>query len=194
MWNSYNQQERSTLAQEHGSKDAAYAFILNLATQFHRGWIQSKPKVVDWWHYITDTAFKTGELSTVFGRKRRLSLVPNREKNRDLYEDLCRHLINFTVQSTATDITQMAMVRTQADIEKYRLRAHVLLMMYDSIWVSCDVRDVKQLDEIMEGHLLSVPIEFGIDSVPFKSDVSIGLNAAYTIDMTKFREVYNGAR
>lgn len=187
VWNSYDEEERADRITEAGSKQAAFEQVLETMTDFYNGWIQTKPGVVQYWKDTTRTAFQKGYLETVFGRRRRVGMVPHPVRNASQYEDLRKSLVNFPIQSTASDLTMEAM--RQVSELSGNIKAQILLMLYDSIWSSVGLDDVPRYDELTTHIMKKVPDEYGIDTVPFEVDAEVGLNAAYTVDIATWKEL-----
>lgn len=188
VWNSYDEEERADLILAHGSKEAAYAHTLATMSEFRDGWLKRYSGVAGYWKATIEEAFRAGELVTPFGRRRRVGMIPHPGRAQQQYEDLKRTLVNFPVQSFAADLTQEAMVRL---VERTgHLRGRPILMLYDSIWSSVHPGDVVEWDRIAHEVMAEVPVQYGIDSLPFKAESEVGLDAAYTTTLQKWEAAH----
>jgi DNA polymerase-1 len=183
IWNNYSSEERDSLIAEAGNKDRAYADLLSEVIQFYVNWINRFNRVPVWWKEHCEQAFTLGYVETVFGRRRRIPLIPDSERDPGGYEDLKRHLVNFPIQSTSVDIAQEAMIRMAHRIEIDRLNARVINCVYDSIWYSTHPDHVEFLSEETVRQMESIPVEYGIDSVPFEAEVEWGHNASESFSL-----------
>lgn len=106
-------------------------------------------------------AKKSGFTRSIFGRIRPLKEVATTEGRGN--SPLDRVALNTPIQSAASDIAKLALVRFSEVCEKEFKNAGVILQIHDSIICECDEKDAdmveKRLVEVMESvDVLSVPI------------------------------------
>jgi DNA polymerase-1 len=121
-----------------------------------------------WQLESANTAVTTGELSTVFGRKRRWQLITNENR-----EEIRRQGVNYPIQSTASDMCSSALVRL-ADVLPKRKLGYPLYTVHDE--VVCEIRQ----DRIEEGigaitEVMSNPV-IDTNGAEFPVDSGYGLN------------------
>ncbi|MCP3941566.1 MAG: DNA polymerase I [Desulfobacteraceae bacterium] len=110
---------------------------------------------------------KTCEVSTIFGRKRRLDDI--RSSNTNIRNFAQRAAINTPIQGSAADLIKLAMIKMEAALVKNRLASKMLLSVHDEIIFETPMEEKDQLiliaREIMENvHPLKVPLKvnFGV--------------------------------
>lgn len=110
---------------------------------------------------------KTGEVQTIFGRKRRLDDINS--SNANVRNFAQRAAVNTPIQGSAADLIKMAMIQMAAAIEKQELKSRMLLSVHDEIIFETPFEEKEQLIElattVMEQvHPLKVPLKvnFGV--------------------------------
>lgn len=131
---------------------------------FYEGHKKTFPGV---WQYMADQEriIRTiGFQETSFGHRRRYSDFSNRA-NRQAY--------NFPIQSTASVLTLVALVRCASVLKKLGYKTVPILTVYDSIMFDTVLEElndvVKIVKQVMEG------IKYDWIIVPIKVDIEIGL-------------------
>ena len=110
-------------------------------------------------------------MTTVFGRTKRPSVV-----TWDNINFLENEAANFPMQSIGSDITLMAAVRTGPQLR--RMGVKIVNLVHDSIIMEVPDKVQHLQDEIIDmvkDAFAQVPIDYGLDQVPFTSDAAIGL-------------------
>jgi len=113
---------------------------------------------------------------TIFGRRRNLPDVTSEDQtvaNRALRQGL-----NFTIQSTASDILLCGLLGCCKEFSKKGFLARPVATVHDSLEVICPFNEVEQVLEIIHEQLVNVPIikqVFNLEfSVPLKIDAEVG--------------------
>lgn len=139
-------------------------------------WYKRHTKLLDWIHTTENVIIKQGEISTIFGRKRRLKGADRRSHNG---KRLLRQGINFVVQSAASDTTMCAMYLLYNEF-KQRNNCRLNLTIHDQIIYETQDENIEELVQetknIME---VQVPVfmkdRFGINlDVPLEVDCEYG--------------------
>lgn len=116
---------------------------------------------------VANQAVRTGELRTIFGRRRRFGLVTQQN-----YREVQKQANNFLPQSTATDVTFLALIRLESMLDENE--AQIIGFVHDELlfYVRNDVleKNIRTIKDTME----SIPGEYLKTDVPFKADVSVG--------------------
>lgn len=127
-------------------------------------WWQRFPQVKEWVDSVHKQIKTTGELQSVFGRKRRFHLLTNDNLGHSLKEG-----VNFEIQSPASDLTLSAVC------ELVEHQAPVWLAVHDSILLEVPYVELDQwataVKEVMEHQAKK---ELGWDDIPFTADVQWG--------------------
>ena len=103
----------------------------------------------------------TGEVSSVFGRKRRFPLI-----TKDNYKDAAKAAVHMPVASTASDLTLMSGI--QLEDEGF----NVVLMIHDSVICEVPIGDAQRIADRMVEVMRSNGEKY-LPSVPWKVDVEI---------------------
>jgi len=120
--------------------------------------------------FIDNTVKKTKdtcEVSTLFGRKRRLDDI--RSSNANLRNFAERAAINTPIQGSAADLIKMAMIQMEAALVKAKMASKMLLSVHDEIIFEAPVEETDALitlaREIMENVTpLKVPLKVNFGS------------------------------
>ena len=132
-------------------------------------------------HFIEETveeARKTGTVSTLLGRQRRLPDIAS--PNRTAREFAERTAVNTPLQGTAADLIKMAMIRIYEAFEQKRLKAKMLLQVHDELVFEVPPSELKAVEksvrDLMEGAFQLI--------VPLKVDIKIGGDWAGIADIS----------
>jgi uracil-DNA glycosylase family 4 len=143
-----------------------------------QAWFAAFPNVKYWMGQVEKELLENGQLTNLFGRVRHLPLIVGTDRGEYLH--MLRQACNFPVQSVAADLTNMAMVRVQAAVEKEG--ASVVLNIHDAIVVECPKRKEKKVVGLMQSIMQDtskLAQSFGYDlrmKVPTPVEIKIGLN------------------
>lgn len=127
-----------------------------------------KRKFFDVWRYMEDQAHQVRtyrKQTTYFGRSRRYVQIDNRA---------LRQAYNFPIQSYASDLTLLCLVRIAKSMRAMNLKARTLLTVYDSIAWSVAPEHFWQLADLVH-HVMST-IHFPWMKVPMAADLEAGWN------------------
>ena len=105
---------------------------------------------------------KTGEVFTIFGRKRRLDDINS--SNANIRNFAQRAAVNTPIQGSAADIIKLAMIKMDAALRKNNMASKMLLSVHDEIIFETPFEEKDQLIDlaktVMENvHPLKVPLE-----------------------------------
>lgn len=118
------------------------------------------------WRYMEDQAAQVRlhkKQTTYFGRSRRYVQIDNRA---------LRQAYNFPIQSYASDLTLISLIRIAKAIRQMKLKARTVLTVYDSISWSVDPEHFWQLADLAH-HVMST-IHFPWMRVPMAADLEAG--------------------
>ncbi|TXH17554.1 MAG: hypothetical protein E6R03_03810 [Hyphomicrobiaceae bacterium] len=127
-----------------------------------------KQKFPSVWEYMDEQEAlirKQKFQETYFGRRRRYA---------EIDPAAIRQAYNFPIQSLASDLTLIALIRIAQACRKLRLDARVVLTVYDSIVVESEISIMWQVAALVK-HIMST-IHFEWMLVPMEVDLKAGLN------------------
>jgi DNA polymerase-1 len=138
---------------------------LSQAEEVIKSFFSAYPRLSEWIAEV-ERRVKNGEpVVTPFHRRRRVDWLPESGKERG---DVIRSVVNFPVQSTASDITLSALIRIGREIDWQRTR--LLITVHDSILA-------ETMDDPVEvgGWLAATMVSCSpFPDVPFEAEVKVG--------------------
>jgi DNA polymerase-1 len=148
----YNRQAYSLTSDLHCSEAEAQSYLDQFFARF--------PKYAKWREETQKEAIQTGILKTDFGRRRRWKLITP-----DIEKHIINEALNFPIQSTASDICLLSMIRLDKQLRD-RKWGRTLFSVHDSIEfeIRADVVDdaCRLIKEVME-HPFKTDVVFEVD-------------------------------
>jgi DNA polymerase I-like protein with 3'-5' exonuclease and polymerase domains len=135
------------------------------AERFYQGHKQTFTRVWSWLAEQERIIRATGEQTTFFGRTRHYGEIDNHA---------VRQAMNFPIQSLASDLTLLSLVRTAKALRQMNLPARVCLTVYDSIVYEVREDAFWQVAQLV--HRLMEGIKFKWMTVPMCVDLEVGRN------------------
>lgn len=115
---------------------------------------------------------------TIFGRRRNLPDIDS--KDYSVVNRAARQGLNFTIQSTASDILLCGLLGAEREFKKRGLSARVCATVHDSIELICHKDNIQECLEIVHEQLVEYPFikeNFNIHfDVPLKIDAEVGFS------------------
>lgn len=146
------------------------------------GWFTAAPKAKQWIDEQHARA-KAGIPSvTPLGRIRRFGLITDVN-----WHDVQKQAVNFPIQSAASDMTLLSMIRLHGDPE-FRKLCKITHFVHDSIVVQCPIENVRAVSAMMKAVMESVPSEYLKTDLPFKADFEVGPNWGTLTKLGKWLE------
>lgn len=133
------------------------------AERVHSDFFRLYPVLLRWHREAAHNAKQTGYVTTPFGRRRYVG------------EELTK-AINSPVQSTASDLTLLAMGAIDNRIREEQLDAYIIGFVHDSVLLECKEDIAEDVSKMVAAEMSSVdtsPFGFEID-IPLPVDTSIG--------------------
>tara|TARA_R100000951_G_scaffold98292_2_gene88234 strand:+ start:333 stop:1418 length:1086 start_codon:yes stop_codon:yes gene_type:complete len=134
------------------------------------------PGIFNYMEFVNNYVLRNQEAYTIFGRTRKLPNVTS--KDRSVVNRALRQGLNFTIQSTASDILLCALLGISRRFKQEGMEARPVATVHDSIEVVCPKKESKKAMEIIYDEMVNYPtlrkvfnIEFDI---PFGIDVELG--------------------
>ncbi len=131
------------------------------AKKYIADYMQRFPKVKEFMDGTVDSAVKSGVVSTMFGRKRRIPELSS--SNKMLQAAGKRIAMNTPVQGTAADLIKIAMINVYKRLKAENIAAKLILQVHDELILEadndCAVRAAEILKEEMQGvYEMRVPL------------------------------------
>ncbi len=126
------------------------------------------PGVEGWQKETIDNAIDSGFVTTIFGRKR---WIP--ELNSPRQKEYGKRItINTPIQGSAADIIKKAMIKTQSELEKRKLKTKMILQIHDELLFEVPEEEKEEITDLV------VPImeSAGNLLLPLKVDYNFGRN------------------
>lgn len=143
------------------------------AKEFISKYFSVRPKLKELVEALRKQAHDKGYVETVMGRRRPTPDV--KSSNFVVREAAYRQAVNMPIQGSAADLTKLAMIKIQSEIEKKYKKdiPKQLLQIHDSIMLECNRRESEELSLKVKNIMESIYPELG---VKLKVDVEIGEN------------------
>jgi DNA polymerase-1 len=134
------------------------------------------PGVFRYMSFVNNFIKDNGFAYTIFGRRRNLPDVTSRD--RSVVNRALRQGLNFTIQSSASDILLCGLIGVAKRFKDLNLGAKVVATVHDSLEIICDEKDLFQCLELVYDELVNYPhlrSLFGINfEVPLSVDMEVG--------------------
>lgn len=128
------------------------------------------PKVNSFTEDIVNEAMKTGCVTTMLGRKRRIPELSS--SNKILQAAGKRIAMNTPVQGTAADLIKIAMINVYRRLKEEKLDAKLILQVHDELILESSVEDAQRAAELLKEEMQKV---YDM-KVPLTVDVHIGFS------------------
>lgn len=123
------------------------------------------PRVKGWIKEVQEQVLAEGKLTTPFGRTRRFGLITNETRG-----DILRQAVNTPIQSVASDLTLLALIRLWERIKCGELgRTRLLLTVHDSILLETQ-EDISEVGRVMREEM-RVPV---LEGIVLDAEVKVG--------------------
>ena len=134
------------------------------------------PGIFEYMEFVNEYIKRNGYAYTIFGRRRNLPDVYSRD--RSVVNRALRQGLNFTIQSTASDILLTSLLGIAKTFKHRNLNARPVATVHDSIEIVCAEEEISEVLEIVYNEMVNYPsikelfnIHF---DVPLKIDAEVG--------------------
>lgn len=124
------------------------------AKKYIADYLAKYPKVNAFMEQTVDDAMKTGVVSTMFGRKRRIPELLS--SNKMLQAAGKRIAMNTPVQGTAADLIKIAMINVHRRLKAEKLAAELILQVHDELIIESDLSCADRAAEILKEEMQGV--------------------------------------
>ncbi len=138
------------------------------AQDYINAYFAKYPAVRDYLDSTVKQAKADGFVSTMFGRRRYVPELNNRNKNIVAFGE--RVAMNTPIQGTAADIIKKAMVDTAAALKEAGMKAHLVLQVHDELIVEAPAEEAEAARAILKEKMESTARLL----VPLVADAHIG--------------------
>ncbi len=134
------------------------------------------PGIFSYMEYVNNYILENRHAYTIFGRRRNLPDV--KSKDFKVVNRALRQGLNFTIQSTASDILLCALLGISNRFKEAGMEARPVATVHDSIEVVCPKKETEEVLKIIYDEMVNYPTVkelFGIHfAVPLAVDVELG--------------------
>ena len=138
------------------------------AKQYIEGYLAKYPKVNEFMEKTVNDAIKTGSVSTMFGRKRRIPELSS--SNKMMQAAGKRIAMNTPVQGTAADLIKIAMINVYNRLKAEKLDAKLILQVHDELIIEASKKDSARAAEVLKEEMTNI---YDM-KVPLAVDVNCG--------------------
>tara|TARA_R110001583_G_scaffold73623_6_gene204799 strand:+ start:14592 stop:15677 length:1086 start_codon:yes stop_codon:yes gene_type:complete len=131
------------------------------------------PGIFEYMEFVNEFIKNNGYAYTIFGRKRNLPDVGSRD--RSVVNRALRQGLNFTIQSTASDILLCSLLGASRRFKEAGLEARPVATVHDSIEIVSPQEEVEKVLTILYDEMVNYPMIKDIFNIHF--DVPLAIDA-----------------
>ena len=131
------------------------------------------PGIFEYMEFVNEFIKNNGYAYTIFGRKRNLPDVGSRD--RSVVNRALRQGLNFTIQSTASDILLCSLLGASRRFKEVGLEARPVATVHDSIEITCPDEEVEKVLTILYDEMVNYPTIKEVFNIHF--DVPLAIDA-----------------
>lgn len=124
------------------------------AKKYIEDYLTRFPKVHSFTEDVVDNAMKTGVVSTMFGRKRRIPELLS--SNKKMQAAGKRIAMNTPVQGTAADLIKIAMINVYRRLKEEKLDARLILQVHDELIIESSEADSQRVSTLLKEEMQGV--------------------------------------
>jgi len=124
------------------------------------------PDLKKYYDTLQQTVLRDGEITTVFGRKRRFPFI-----GKDFWYKIEKQIKNFTIQSTASDINMLSFSTLQKELSSRRW-GNPLFTVHDSIVFEVKEDKITEATQLIKDVMTHPPLEDR--GIPWEVDGNVG--------------------
>ena len=134
------------------------------------------PGIFEYMEFVNEYIKRNGYAYTIFGRRRNLPDVYSRD--RSVVNRALRQGLNFTIQSTASDILLTSLLGIAKTFKSRGLSARPVATVHDSVEIVCEKENIEEVLGIVYNEMVNYPSIKSIFNihfdVPLKIDAEVG--------------------
>jgi DNA polymerase-1 len=145
------------------------------ADRFITAYFARYPKVLEYQSRLLEECRKTGYVTTILGRRRRIDGIRSGSTYQQRNQSE-REAINMQVQGSAADLIKMAMLRLYRRLKSEERRSKLLLQIHDELVVETPPEELAAVAAMVREEM-TTPLERELQiKVPLRVDLAAGLN------------------
>lgn len=141
------------------------------ADAYIKRYLATYAKVAEYREQVLEQARKTGEVRTLYGRRRAVSAILSEQVNTRAESE--RIAFNTVVQGTAADIIKLAMLDIDSQIMNNE-KANMILQIHDELIFEVSESYLQEIEKTVRKSMEGVKPPTGSFSVPFLVEISVG--------------------
>lgn len=118
------------------------------AAEYIQSYFDTYPSVSAYLKRTVEEAKRTGEVSTLYGRRRRVPELSATKKTLVAFGE--RVAMNTPIQGTAADIMKLAMVRVARRLKAENSKAKILLQVHDELLLECPENEAESVARLLK--------------------------------------------
>lgn len=131
------------------------------ARKFITSFYENHPKVKEYMNNAVDIARKTGKISTILGRTRKM--IDINSSNFNIRSRAERAVQNMPLQGSAADIIKLAMIKVHDALKFGGFSAKLIMQIHDELIIDCPINELEQVTKIVKESMngayeLNVPL------------------------------------
>jgi DNA polymerase-1 len=145
------------------------------AKEFIKAYFARYPKVLDYQQQLLENCRRTGYVTTILGRRRRIEGIREHStfQQRNQPE---REAINMEVQGSAADLIKLAMLNLYRRLKRDRWQARLLLQIHDELVFEAPPEELAGLVRLVREEM-TTPLQHALAlQVPLEVDLAAGPN------------------
>lgn len=139
-----------------------------LAAEYIESYLAKYPGVCDYLRDIKQFARANGYVETMFGRRRYVPEITNRNANLRAFGE--RVAMNTPIQGAAADLIKIAMIRTDEMLVAAGLKARLILQIHDELIIDSPAEEAARAEEILRTAMTGAAKL----AVPLSVDIGVG--------------------
>ena len=148
------------------------------------------PGIFSYMEFVNEFIKSNGYAYTIFGRKRNLPDVGSRD--RSVVNRALRQGLNFTIQSTASDILLCSLLGASRRFKDAGLKARPVATVHDSIEIICPKEEVKDTLTILYDEMVNYPTIKNVFNIHFDVPLAIDAEVGSSFGDGKIVEFHEG--
>ena len=137
---------------------------VGVAREYINNYYLAHPGVKEYMTNSIDEARRTGRVSTLLGRTRRMLDINS--SNYMVRQSAERASQNMPIQGTASEVIKMAMLNIDKRLSNEKCKAKLIMQVHDELIVDCPLDEKEQVERIVEEEMknaIKLSVNFEID-------------------------------
>jgi len=127
---------------------------LSLAKEYIEKYMSQFPSIYLWMDKVIDETIKHGYVKTLFGRKRYIPQIKN--KNKHIFQMAKRMAINTVGQGTAAEIMKLGMISVYNEIKRLNLKSKLIVQIHDELLLEVVKDELDVITDILKSKMENI--------------------------------------